>query len=54
MLQNAYWAAELGKGALGLLLAVRLILVVRRRPSGADIRKEIDLVDKANYGHINR
>ena len=54
VLQKAYWAAEVGKGALGLLLAARLILLVRRRPSGADIRNQLDLVDKANYGHIDR
>jgi hypothetical protein len=52
VLQRVYLGCELGKAALGLILAARLILA-RPRKSPGDIRQELNLVDKANYRHIN-
>jgi hypothetical protein len=52
--QSAYTAAELVKGGLGLILAMRLIFADWWRPSRRNVRQELDLVNKANYGHINR
>ncbi len=52
LLQRAHMGCELGKAALGLILAARLILP-RRRHSSSDARQELNLIDKANYRHIN-
>ncbi len=53
MLEKAHMACELGKGVLAVILAARLILGGRRRRSASDVRQELDLIDKANYRHIN-
>ncbi len=54
VLQRAYPLTELAKGGLGLLLAIRLVFADWWRRSGSDVRKQLDLVDKANYGHVDR
>jgi len=46
-----YWGIELVKWVLGLALAARL--VSHRRGRSADARQKIDMVDKANYRHVN-
>ncbi len=55
LIQTGYSGAEVVKGGLGVILALRLVLAdwwgsSRRR----DARQQLDLVDKANYGHVNR
>jgi hypothetical protein len=52
IVQSAYNAVELTKLGLGVLLGARLILGRRRRSS--DVRQELDLINKANYRHIDR
>jgi len=52
ILQSAYRAVELTKLGIGVLLVARLIVGRRRSPSG-DIRQELDLINKANYRHID-
>jgi hypothetical protein len=52
MLHNAYFGVELLKWGLGLLLAGRLVW--RRRGRSGDSGQEINLVDKANYRHVDR
>ena len=54
VLHTGYTVFELVKGTIGLALAVRLIFGRRSTRSDRDIRKELDLIDKANYRHINR
>ena len=54
VLQSGYTVLELVKGAFGLALALRLVFSHTRSRSDRDIRKELDLIDKANYRHINR
>jgi hypothetical protein len=51
VLHSWYWGAELAKWALGLALAARLIL--RRGGRSGDARQKFDVVDKANYRHVN-
>jgi hypothetical protein len=53
VVETGYTAAELLKAALGLLLAARLILTSRPHPSGREIRKELDFVNKGDHRHIN-
>ncbi len=53
VLEKAHLGCELGKAGLGLILAGRLIVALRRQRSSADVRQELNLVDKANYRHIN-
>jgi len=53
VLRTGYGGAELAKGAVGMLLVLRLILG-RRRASGRNVRQELDLIDKANYRHVDR
>ena len=52
ILESAYNAVELTKFGIGVLLGVRLI--VGRRRSRRDVRQELDLINKANYRHIDR
>ena len=52
--EAGYSVAELAKGGLGLILAIRLIFANWWRASTGNVRQELDLVDKANYGHVNR
>lgn len=52
ILQNAYRAVELTKLGIGVLLVGRLI-VGRRRSSSGNVRQELDLINKANYRHID-
>ena len=54
VLQTGYSVLELVKLGVGLALGLRLVLCRRRSRSEQDIRKELDLIDKANYRHINR
>jgi hypothetical protein len=54
IVESAYRAVELAKLGIGVLLAVWLIVGRGRRRSGADVRQELDLIDKANYRHIDR
>ncbi len=51
LLQKIHLACEVGKAGLGLILAARLIGSLRR--SRRDVRQELNLVNKANYRHIN-
>jgi hypothetical protein len=44
--------AEALKGLLGLALA--LMLIVRRSRSSGDAGKDLDVINKANYRHVNR
>jgi hypothetical protein len=53
LLEKAHLACEIGKAGLGVILGGRLILARRKRPSARDVRQELNLVDKANYRHIN-
>ena len=52
--QSAYQADELTKLAFGVMLTLWLLLGRGRRRSGTDVRQELDLINKANYGHIDR
>ena len=54
VLHTGYAVLELVKLAVGLALGLRLVLGHRRTRSEQDIRKELDLINKANYRHINR
>jgi hypothetical protein len=54
IIAKAYAGAELAKAGLGVLLACRLVFANWFRRSGSDIRQKLDLIDKANYGHVNR
>jgi len=51
VLNYGYSMAEWGKFALGVVAAVVLVWQERRRSVGA--RKQIDLIDKADYRHID-
>jgi hypothetical protein len=51
--QYAYTVVELCKLGLGLALTVRLVVRHHGHSSG-DTREEFDLVDKADYRHVNR
>ena len=52
-LHNAYFGAEMVKWALGIALAVKIILQ-RRRGRSPQSRDQLDMVDKPNYGHVDR
>jgi hypothetical protein len=52
LMHSGYITAEVGKFGIGLALAIRLALAGRPASQGA--REEIDLVDKANYRHVDR
>jgi hypothetical protein len=54
IVQSAYNAVELTKLGLGVLLTVWLLVGARRRRSRSQVRQELDLIDKANYGHVDR
>jgi hypothetical protein len=54
IVQSAYDAVELTKFGIGLLLSIWLIVGRGRRRSGRDVRQELDLIDKANYRHVDR
>ena len=51
VLHSWYWGVELGKWALGLALAARLI--AHRGGRSGNARQQVDMVDKANYRHVN-
>jgi hypothetical protein len=51
VLHGWYWGMELAKWALGLALAVRLIL--HRSGRSRHSRQKVNMVDKANYRHVN-
>lgn len=52
VLHSAYVGVELAKWALGLVMV--LVLVLQRAKRSKDIRQQINPVNKANYGHVNR
>ena len=51
--QTAYFGLDLCKGLLALVLASRWVLGRRGRSAG-NVREELDLVNKANYRHVDR
>jgi len=51
---SSYFGAEYLKWGAGLALCVRLVVGRRRGSSGTDIRKELDLINKAHDRHIDR
>ena len=51
VLHNAYVVSEVCKWAVEIGLGVWLVMTGRRR---SDVRNELDMIDKANYRHINR
>jgi len=51
VLHSWYWGMELVKWALGLVLAARLIS--RRGGRSGNARQQFNMVDKANYRHVN-
>jgi len=51
VLHSWYWGVELVKWVLGLALAARLIS--HRGGRSGNARQKVDLVDKANYRHVN-
>jgi predicted lysophospholipase L1 biosynthesis ABC-type transport system permease subunit len=51
VLHSWYWGMELVKWALGLALAARLVW--RRGGRSGNARQQFDMVDKANYRHVN-
>jgi len=53
VLRNAYSVSEIVKGLCGVALTIRFVLG-RRRGSSREVRQKLDLIDKANYGHIDR
>ncbi len=53
VIQSAHSAVELTKGVVGLLLGARMIFG-RRRRSDEEVRQELDLINKANYRHVDR
>lgn len=54
IVQSAHDGVELAKLGIGIVLAVWLILGRGRRRSGGDVRQQLDLIDKANYRHVDR
>jgi hypothetical protein len=54
LVQSVYIGAELTKGATGILLAALLIFRKSRRPTLGYTRQELNMVDEADHGHINR
>jgi hypothetical protein len=52
--ESAYTGIEVAKLGLGFLLAGWLVMGRGRRRSGRDVRQELDLINKANYRHIDR
>jgi hypothetical protein len=54
IVQSAYDGVELTKFGIGAMLAVWLIVGRGRRRSRGDVRQELDLIDKANYRHVDR
>jgi hypothetical protein len=53
VLHTAYVGAELAKWLLGLGLAT-ILIAGRRKGSREDVREQLDLINKANYRHIDR
>jgi len=51
VLHSWYWGVELMKWALGLALAARLIS--HRSGRSGNARQQVDMVDKANYRHVD-
>jgi len=51
VLHSWYWGVELGKSALGLALAARLIS--HRSARSGNARQEFNMVDKANHRHVD-
>ncbi|MBZ5582862.1 MAG: hypothetical protein LAQ30_11820 [Acidobacteriia bacterium] len=51
VLEKSYWGVEILKWAAGALLGVRLM--VRHSRSSGHPWKQVDLVDKADHGHVN-
>lgn len=54
VVEKAYDVAELAKLGIGTLLAGWLILGRGKRRSRSDVRQELDMINKANYRHIDR
>jgi hypothetical protein len=54
LLHNAYSGVELLKWALTLLIAGRFVVGRHRSRSGGDVRKQLDMIDKANHRHVDR
>ncbi|HTS28185.1 MAG TPA: hypothetical protein VMH81_20065 [Bryobacteraceae bacterium] len=53
--QDAYEALEAAKLVLAAILAVWLLMGRgRARRSRTEVRQELDLINKANYGHVDR
>ncbi len=50
VLEKSYWGVELLKWAAGAVLGFRLML---RRGRSRDSWKQVDMVDKADHGHVN-
>ena len=51
-LEDIYLGGEALKWVAGLLLAAKLTL--RTRSRSGHVRRQVDIVDKANYRHVNR
>ena len=52
VIHSAYAGLEVLKLGVGLVLCWKLAFGRRNRPG--DVRKQVDPVDKRNYGHVNR
>jgi len=53
LVQSIYIVLELLKWAAGILLAVMLVFQKSRRRGSGYPRQEINMIDKANHGHID-
>ena len=54
VLRTGYSVSEVAKGAIALGFTLRLVVGSRRSSSSQDVRQKLDLIDKANYRHIDR
>ncbi|HLK69762.1 MAG TPA: hypothetical protein VKU19_40310 [Bryobacteraceae bacterium] len=54
VIQSAHHVIELAKLGIALLLSVWLLMGKGRRRSRSEVRQELDLIDKANYRHVDR
>jgi hypothetical protein len=54
LVESSYLGVELVKWAAGLVLAVMFIFRRQRRAGLGYTRQEINLIDKADNGHVNR
>ena len=53
VLHGGYAAAEVAKWGFGVVLGLALILA-KRRSANSEVRQKLDLINKADYRHVDR